>query len=107
MRGAETIVKRVEQLAIGVSAAGVIAVATLTAPTAQATPTWCTNDYPVAPPYAQCVNYGFGSSAGGYCWLNQPAYTTDGRAVPSSCAYYYNTPPDVGRPPLPQIVPPQ
>ena len=76
------------------------------APSAQAR-AWCTHDFPVAPPYAQCVNYGFGNSDGGYCWLNQPAYTTDGRAIPSSCAYYYNAPPAQGRPPLPQIVPPR
>jgi serine/threonine-protein kinase len=48
------------------------------------------------------VNY-----SGGYCWLNQPAYTKDGWAIPSSCAYYYNAPPTVGRPPLPQMAPPR
>lgn len=87
-----------------------VAVALATAALAPAAPgqarAWCTYDFPVAPPYAQCVHYGSGSFDGGHCWLNQPAYTTDGRAIPSSCAYYYNAPPTQGRPPLPQIVPP-
>lgn len=75
------------------------------APIANAT--WCTPAFPVAPANAKCVNYSSTNNFdGGYCWLNQPAYTTDGRAMPSSCAYYYNAPPDEGRPPLPQIAPP-
>lgn len=91
-------------------AAGIVtalAAAILTVPPANAAPKFCTYDFPVAPPNARCVNYNnFGNLDGGYCWLNLPAYTPDGRAVPSSCDYYDNTPPGVGRPPNPQMVPP-
>lgn len=91
-------------------AAGIVvfvAAAILTVPSANAAPKFCTYDFPVAPPNARCVNYNsFGSLEGGYCWLNLPAYTPDGRAVPSSCDYYDNAPPEAGRPPNPQMVPP-
>lgn len=77
------------------------------ASTANAKPAWCTDDFPVAPANAQCVNYSSSNFEGGYCRLDLEAYTTDGRAIPSSCAYYFNTPVGVGRPPNPQMVPPQ
>lgn len=102
----KTVFRGVQTVQLGLLAAAFAASTLGLSPAAEASPLWCTTDFPVAPANARCVNYSSTSFAGGYCWLNQPAYTADGRAIPSSCDYYDNAPSGVGRPPLPQIVPP-
>lgn len=103
---AEIALARHVKLAVAVIASAVVA-ATLAPPLARAAPRFCTQNFPVAPANARCVNYSYSDTfEGGYCYLNRSAYTPDGRAIPSSCAYYDNIPPGVGRPPNPQLVPP-